>query len=245
MYRSLLAAVALLISCAAAPGADNPPKKEGAGKLPPAVADLLKGGAEAFIKHFDKNQDGVLTKDELPPRLAMIFDKADANGDGKLDKQEVERLLQVLRTRLGEARNKAGKGGADVDRMVERMLARMDTNKDGKISKDEAQGPLAKLFDRLDANKDGNLDKEELRKAAARLLGERRGKGERRQSGAGSAVLDFDALDKNADGRLTREELKGTPLAAQFDQIDANQDGKIDRKEFEAYFKRQPDKQDK
>src|SRR5262249_14234722 len=61
------------------------------------VMQLLKGSAEDFIKHFDKNKDGVLTADELPPFLARnFFEKADANGDGKLDTQEVKALMEVL-----------------------------------------------------------------------------------------------------------------------------------------------------
>ena len=126
---------------------------------------------------------------------------------------------------------------AAVNRMVENMLERMDTNKDGKISKAEARGPLADNFDRLDENKDGFLDKDELRKAAARFMAQRGAVG-----GAGPNAPDFDALDRDADGRLTREELKGTPYAEKFDEIDTNKDGKIDKKEFAAYLKKQAEK---
>ena len=42
-------------------------------------------------------------------------------------------------------------------RVVANLLERMDQNKDGKISKDEARGPLAQNFADLDRNKDGSL----------------------------------------------------------------------------------------
>jgi Ca2+-binding EF-hand superfamily protein len=124
--------------------------------------------------------------------------------------------------------------------MVANLLARFDTNKDGKISKDEAKGKLAENFDRFDANKDGFLDKEELRRVAAVMLAAR-------GDGAGRApdrAADFDDLDRNADGRLTRDELKGTPFADHFNEIDTNRDGKIDKKEFIAYLKKQAEKKD-
>jgi Ca2+-binding EF-hand superfamily protein len=217
---------------------------------PPELAKLVQGSADNFIKRFDKNNDGYLTKDELPPRLAAMFDKLDKNGDGRLDKQEVAEMLQVLRKRLGtpaEAAKNQGANQPDAERIVKMWLERMDTNKDGKISKDEAQGPLAKGFERLDTNKDGYLDKTELRRAAEQLLAARKatsGGTDGKGPGKGRDLTDFDALDRNADGRLTREELKGTPYYDQFDKIDANKDGKIDKKEFEKYLHKQGEKKD-
>jgi hypothetical protein len=63
-------------------------------KLPPELADLHKQGAEAFIKKFDANGDGVLTKEECPPFLARFFERFDINNDKKLDKNEVVQLTQ-------------------------------------------------------------------------------------------------------------------------------------------------------
>jgi len=50
----------------------------------------------------------------------------------------------------------------------EAMLGRIqaaDRNKDGKLSKEEAPGPLKQHFERVDANKDGQLEPNELKKA--------------------------------------------------------------------------------
>jgi Ca2+-binding EF-hand superfamily protein len=151
-------------------------------------------------------------------------------------------LLAVLVVGLGGADDKPPqKPAADsaaVDRRVNDILDRMDSNKDGKISKAEARGPIADNFDRIDANKDGFIDKDELRRFVARNMAAGGGPG-----GAAAATgPDFDALDKNADGRLTREELKGTQWADRFDEIDTNKDGKIDKKEFAAYLKKQAEK---
>lgn len=133
------------------------------------------------------------------------------------------------------------KDGPGPDAIVSQILQRMDKNKDGKISKSEAEGRIADTFDRLDTNKDGFLDRTELL-AMARLMAARPGPGPGGRmppfgspGGLRPDPLDFDALDKNADGRLTREELKGTRFADLFSAFDTNKDGKIDPKEWAAY----------
>ena len=72
--------------------------------VPPAVAPFLKGTADDFMRRFDRNRDGVLTKDELPRGLKRLFDRADTNGDGKLDKGEVQEMLENLRQRFNVQR---------------------------------------------------------------------------------------------------------------------------------------------
>jgi len=205
------------------------------------VQQLLRGSPEDFIKHFDKNKDGVLTKDEVPPFLARMFARLDANGDGKLDKQEVAALMQGLRRQMARNKNNPQVRPQQIERVVNNILQRMDTDKDGKISRKEAKGRVAQLFNQLDTNKDGFVDKQELRQLAMRILANRGG-GNGNRGGRGGNLQpnrpDFDALDLNADGRLTKAELKGTPYADKFDEIDTNKDGKIDRKEFAAYLKK-------
>ena len=55
-------------------------------------------------------------------------------------------------------------------------LKKLDTDGDGKISKDEAEGALKENFGRLDGNGDGYLDAEELQKALKTLRKERQPK---------------------------------------------------------------------
>jgi Ca2+-binding EF-hand superfamily protein len=215
MYRLLLIPLALSVVLAAR--ADDPrPKKKPA--EPPAGPS-----ADQLLKRFDKDGDGKLSKDEAPPRLTDTFARIDRNGDGRLDRSEIAQMLQVLR--------KAPPPNAQPgpERIVKDMLGRLDANKDGKVAKDEARGPLAENFDRLDANKDGVLDPRELRVIAERMAA---------AAGGPAAGPDFDALDKDADGRLTESELKGTPFAGRFEGLDANKDGKLTRKEFQAGLKK-------
>ena len=45
------------------------------------------------------------------------------------------------------------------------ILKKLDTNEDGKISKEEVEGPLKKQFAKIDTDEDGFLTLEELKKA--------------------------------------------------------------------------------
>jgi regulator of sigma E protease len=51
---------------------------------------------QAFIELFDKNHDKALSKEELALPPDFDFDKLDTNHDGKLDTDEIARLLQTV-----------------------------------------------------------------------------------------------------------------------------------------------------
>lgn len=61
--------------------------------------------------------------------------------------------------------NKERKNGQGDRPSITTMFTQMDVNKDGKISKAEAKGPLSEDFAKIDSNKDGFLSIEELEKA--------------------------------------------------------------------------------
>ena len=53
-----------------------------------------------LIEQFDRDNDGLLSRQEAPPRLSKKFDRIDANHDGSLDRQELigaAKLLKRLR----------------------------------------------------------------------------------------------------------------------------------------------------
>jgi Ca2+-binding EF-hand superfamily protein len=55
------------------------------------------------------------------------------------------------------------------------LLSKMDTDKDGKLSKKEIKGPLKKNFSKVDADKDGFITKAEFEKAPKPKRLEKRG----------------------------------------------------------------------
>jgi len=249
MYRAVggfLLLVPMGLAAAMQGTGQDPPKKDPAKKPPAVLTELAKLDVAGFLRGFDKNKDGFVTKEELPPLLAERFEKLDTSGDGKLDRTEIEQLLQFARRQVGGSPPKPEKpAGKPVDpqKLVADWLTRLDKNKDGKLSKEEAEGPLAQAFDRIDTDKSGFLERNELRLMAERLaqMGAALGKGDPRTGGSPRRP-EFDPLDKNADGRLTREEVRGSPLEAQFEAIDTNKDGQIDRREFEAFLRKQEER---
>ncbi|KAF1055434.1 MAG: hypothetical protein GAK43_00228 [Stenotrophomonas maltophilia] len=111
-------------------------------------------------------------------------------------------------------------------------LAKLDTNGDGVIDRQEAAAApwLAQHFDQLDKNKDGKLSADELPhwKRGHRGLG---GHGER-----------WAKLDTDKDGRISRAEAQADPrLAARFDQLDLNKDGYLDKADRELRMKQHRD----
>ena len=121
----------------------------------------------------------------------------------------------------------AGYGPGQRGAAFQERLKAADTNADGRISREEAQAALPRLFehfDLIDANHDGFVTVEEMQ--AARLA--HRGGGH----GQGEGWKKWDA---NGDGRLSRDEVANAPrLSQQFDAIDANHDGFLTVEELQA-----------
>ena len=122
---------------------------------------------EAMVKslfEFDKNSDGVLTKDELPERMQGLMTRADADNDGKLTKEELTKSASNMRGPGGERQGGPGgrgPGGPGMARM-DKVFSSLDTDQDGSISESELQA-AAKSLAKLDANSDGKLTEDEVR----------------------------------------------------------------------------------
>jgi hypothetical protein len=58
------------------------------------------------VSDIDQNDDGKISRDEAPPRMAEHFDEADTNDDGAVDQAELDAMRVAHRGARGE-----GKGG--------------------------------------------------------------------------------------------------------------------------------------
>ena len=109
------------------------------------------------IKAADTNGDGMISRDEAKalPRILKNFDAIDANHDGQVTMEELHAFHQAHK---GAHHDGAG------------MFAKLDTNKDGKISREEAAAAprLAEHFDAIDTNHDGFVTPDEMKAAHAK-----------------------------------------------------------------------------
>ena len=123
---------------------------------------------EELIKMMDSNKDGKLSKEEVKGPLKDDFSKIDTNKDGFLTKAELDKAPK--------AESKGGKQEASKKKepSIDELIKTMDANKDGKLSKEEAKGPLEKDFAKIETNKDGFLSKAELEKAPKQAKGEKK-----------------------------------------------------------------------
>ena len=109
---------------------------------------LAQGREGPALEQADANHDGKVTKQEYVDARAAQFSRMDRNGDGFID----------------EADSRAG-GNERGQRAAKALRGRIDSNGDGKISKEEFVNAPTMLFDKFDANKDGVLDATELEAA--------------------------------------------------------------------------------
>ena len=89
LFGALVLALCAGVVVIAQVKAQRPDSSSGSGKHQGPRFD-----AAGFIKDYDKNGDGKLSKDELPERMQVLMDRADANKDGFLDRSELMRYAQ-------------------------------------------------------------------------------------------------------------------------------------------------------
>lgn len=127
--------------------------------------------AVTLIDRLDQNGDGSLDGRELfgpPPGGQGSMDRARQNANMKdSDRPRRPQSEESVRDKAkDEQRSKADQPNRDrrsTNPGLEETFGRMDRDKDGAISKEEAPDRLQQNFDRIDANKDGKITLEELR----------------------------------------------------------------------------------
>jgi len=184
------------------PNKPSPAEEARAGKAGKAGKPVPMFDADEFLKEYDTNKDGYLSKLELPERFRHNFDKLDTNKDGKLSREELQKGFANLHPQRRPSdfvfvlveMSDCDECCAEELQLVYDFLRKADRNNDGKIDAAELKEARDQLVNRrvdaifrdLDANKDGKISRDEAR---------------------GRIKHHFDDLDTNKDGFISREEL--------------------------------------
>lgn len=189
--------------------------------IPLAAAGLFAGQKAASALFSGQKANSTTSRDKL-------FDKFDQNKSGDISLEEFLSAGQKV---------PGGKNGAD-DAKAKALFSKIDTNGDGKITKDEVSAYDTKATAEL----------QDAMTKLQELLGN--AEGAKKKHGHHPKLSDiFDKADANSDGSLTLDELKaalpGDASAATADgsskaeklfaKIDINGDGKISKDEVKAF----------
>lgn len=169
-----------------------------------ADAKLAAKNAAEFIQKHDQNQDGQLSKQELPEAKRSGFAQLDQDRNGQLSAAELrqhsarmtQRRLPVEVTYVWVVETNQGRAKLEELQQAYDLLSKIDANGDGTIAPNELKEQQQKVatqwidrsFERLDANGNDELTPEESRDS---LIGRC-----------------FKRLDANKDSKLTRAELR-------------------------------------
>lgn len=181
-----------------------------------------------------------MTKDDFDAKTRGRFAKWDANSDGVVDASEAEaRIANRMERRFGR------RGG----RRLERMLRRLDTDRDGKITQQEIETRVTERFERLDLNGDGRItdadlppmmrDRDFLSNEAG--AGRHRWRGGRHHGRRGHRrgrrmFRQLAGADTNKDGAVTIQELQDR-ATKRFARWDRNKDGVLEMADRDALRK--------
>ncbi|MEZ5832151.1 MAG: EF-hand domain-containing protein [Dongiaceae bacterium] len=124
-----------------------------------ALADRGHG----MFERADANGDGFVTKDEFAASRATFFTKLDANGDGFIDQAELDKAREAWHQRMNKPAQSDNNAQADAQgKKHHGFMQRMDKDGDGKISAAEFAAAGDQMFAKLDVNGDGKIVKDEI-----------------------------------------------------------------------------------
>ena len=209
------AAVAMLGAIAPAVAQTVPPPGVAQGTTTVIRTPMAKGDPQVRVI-----TDREMTRDAVVRHVRELFEKLDGNRDGYVTREEA-----------GSFHDRAMSG------MHKGMMMRGDIEK--RLSERGIHlGDRGAMFDRLDTNKDGSISRQEFTSAQPQIHEERmivmrdgpRTPGMKmrmhRMGGAGFGGHIFEMADANKDGRVSLAEAQSAALA-HFDRADTNRDGRI------------------
>ena len=162
MFKLPLIAAPILVLTAVATQAQAP-AEPAAGQQAPTRAELVKKLDDGFNR-VDTNNDGFLDSKEVTSASAKAVHDAEANLGAKIQ-EEFNKLDTDKNGQLTLTEFKAA-AKVNVKASPEEALLRLDSNKDGRISAAEFKATTLASYDKVDLNKDGKITPDEAAKAS-------------------------------------------------------------------------------
>lgn len=163
----------------------------------------MKTGVQGFVRRHDNDDDGYLSRQELPSNLREGFEDLDRDSDGYLTASEL--------------RQHAQKAMSQQSPVVVTYVWVLDTN-EGRVRLNDLQQAYEALQE-VDQDGDGEISRQEVRqrqqKVATRFIDKC-----------------FQQHDENDDDQISREEARGSNLAGRFKRLDRNSDDRLTRSEL-------------
>ncbi len=131
----------------------------------PAAPSTRPARIDGGVMRYDTNKDGAVTTEEWTTAQQARFKRLDANGDGKLSKDELFARTPAL-----------GNSVLPTDRQASQQSSYfllLDTDKDGFVTLTEFMAGADRNFTRCDLDKNGRIDTAECRQALQRKPAER------------------------------------------------------------------------
>ena len=123
----------------------------------------------ALFARLDTNRDGSISRSEFETRPAV------SSGD-RAERREARGERRAERRGVRAERRGGQSGGGMFARFGGRMFGQADTNRDGRVSRDEARSGALAVFARVDTNRDGTISVEERRAAREGMRAQRQGR---------------------------------------------------------------------
>jgi len=222
MNKLLIGAAAIALIGALSPAVAQTPPPPGVAQGTTTVIRTPIAKGEPHVRVITNRE---MTRDEVVKHVRDLFAKLDGNRDGFVTREEAGSFHD--RAMSGAHKGMMMRGD------IEKRLAERGIH----------LGDRRAMFDRLDTNKDGNISRQEFTTAKPQMHQERvfvmrdrdgpRGQhapGMKmrtgRMAGAGFGGHMFEMADANKDGRVSLAEAQSAALA-HFDRADANRDGRI------------------
>ena len=202
MRKLLIGGAALLASAAAVAQIAPAPAPQAKAAKVHTRADVQAKVTEHFAK-LDTNRDGSVTKAEADRARAALrgqfaerrkerrenrrenaFERIDANRDNAISRAEwdahaAQREQRIAsRDRNGDGRpdrRRMHRGGHGMAALGGHMFDMADSNRDGRVTLQEAQTAALRHFDMADANRDGQITPDERRQMHQRMRAQHRG----------------------------------------------------------------------